>query len=121
MAIKKILVCDDSAPDRQNLERIISATGCVVIACTGGKEALAKAKAEKPDLIFLDIVMPDMDGYATCRALQNDADTKSIPVVFVSSKGQKADKVWAQMQGGKDLVSKPYSSEEIVEQIKKSA
>jgi twitching motility two-component system response regulator PilH len=121
MAIKKILVCDDSAADRQNLERIVSATGCVVIACTNGKEAVARAKAEQPDLIFLDIVMPEMDGYATCRALQNDPDTKNIPVVFVSSKGQKADKVWATMQGGKDLVAKPFTSDDIVEQIKKSA
>jgi twitching motility two-component system response regulator PilH len=121
MSIKKILVCDDSSSDRQNLERIVSGTGCVVISAVNGKDALTKAKTEKPDLIFLDIIMPEMDGYATCRALQNDPDPKNIPVVFVTSKGQKADRVWAQMQGGKDLVSKPYSSEEIVEQIKKSA
>jgi len=121
MSIKKILVCDDSSTDRQNLERIVSGTGCVVISANNGKEALTKAKLEKPDLIFLDIIMPELDGYATCRALQNDPDTKNIPVVFVTSKGQKADKVWAQMQGGKDLVSKPYTADAIAEQIRNSA
>jgi twitching motility two-component system response regulator PilH len=121
MSIKKILVCDDSSTDRQNLERIVSGTGCLVISANNGKDALMKAKLEKPDLIFLDIIMPELDGYATCRALQNDPDTKNIPVVFVTSKGQKADRLWAQMQGGKDLVSKPYTADAIAEQIKKSA
>ena len=61
--------------------------------------------------------MPDMDGYEACRKLTNDADTKHIPVVFVTSKGQKADRVWAMMQGGKDLVSKPFTADDIVAQI----
>jgi len=121
MSIKKVLICDDSTADRQNLEQILAKTGCVVISCTGGRDTLVRAKAEKPDLIFLDIVMPDMNGYATCRALQNDPDTKDIPVVFVSGKGQKADKIWAQMQGGKDLVAKPFTADDIVAQLKKSA
>lgn len=121
MSIKKVLVCDDSSADRQNLERIVSGAGCVVITATNGKDALEKAKIEKPDLIFLDIIMPELDGYATCRALQNDSDTKNIPVVFVTSKGQKADRVWAQMQGGRDLISKPYTADAIAEQLKKTA
>lgn len=121
MALKKVLVVDDNPNDLSKLQRIVSGTGCVVISATGGKDALEKAKSENPDLIFLDIVMPDMDGYATVRALQADEATKSIPVVFVSSKGQKADKVWAQMQGGKDLVTKPYEEEQIIDQIEKAA
>jgi twitching motility two-component system response regulator PilH len=121
MGMKKVLVCDDSNTDRAHLERIVSGTGCLVITATNGKDAIQKAKSEKPDLIFLDIVMPEMDGYATCRALFNDPDTKHIPVVFVTSKGQKADRVWAQMQGGKDLVAKPYSPDEIVQQVEKVA
>ena len=121
MAIKKVLVCDDSSTDRTKLERIVAGAGCVVISASGGAEAVQKAKTEKPDLIFLDIIMPDVDGYATCRALQNDPETKGIPIVFVTSKSQKADRVWAQMQGGRALVAKPYSNEEIVSQLMKSA
>jgi twitching motility two-component system response regulator PilH len=121
MSAKKVLICDDSSTDRAKLEKIVTNAGFVVISASGGAEAVAKAKAEKPNLIFLDIIMPDVDGYATCRALQNDPSTKGIPVVFVTSKGQKADRVWAQMQGGKDLVAKPYSNEEIVSQLMKCA
>jgi twitching motility two-component system response regulator PilH len=121
MAAKKILVVDDNATDLKNMEQIVAGAGCMVVSATGGTEALAKAKSEKPDLIFLDIVMPDLDGYATVRALRADSATKSIPVVFVSSKGQQADKVWAQMQGGTDLVVKPFTKEQIIEQLKRAA
>jgi twitching motility two-component system response regulator PilH len=58
--------------------------------------------------------MPGMDGFATCRTLNNEASTKHIPVIFVSSKNQKADRVWAQMQGAKDLVGKPYEASDIL-------
>ena len=121
MAIKKVLVCDDSNTDRANLERVVSATGCVVITAANGNEAVEKAKSEQPDLIFLDIIMPEMDGFETCRLLTNDPATKNIPVIFVTSKAHKADRVWAQMQGGKDLVTKPYTDDDIVDKLQKSA
>lgn len=114
MAIQKILICDDSATDLANIRGILQTTNSVLIEATDGAEALKKAKTEKPDVIFLDIVMPGMDGFATCRALQEDPETKHIPVIFVSSKNQKADKVWAQMQGAKDLIGKPGDAKEIL-------
>ena len=79
---------------------------------------MEKAKAEKPDIIFMDIVMDQMDGYEATRTLTNDSATKAIPIIFVSSKRQKADRVWAKMQGGKDLVSKPYTKDQILDQLK---
>jgi twitching motility two-component system response regulator PilH len=118
MVMKKVLVCDDSAADRKNVEQVVTGAGYVVISASDGKEALEKAKAEKPDLIFMDIIMPNMDGYEACRMLANTPETKSIPVIFVTSKGQQADKVWAQMQGGKGLISKPFKSEEILGALK---
>jgi twitching motility two-component system response regulator PilH len=121
MSIKKVLVCDDSSPDRTKLERIVSGTGCIVISATNGKEAVGKAKTERPDLIFLDIIMPEMDGYETCRLLANDPETKDIPVVFVTSKGARADRVWAQMQGGKGFIAKPFQDNEIVAQIQSAS
>ncbi len=114
MAIQKILICDDSATDLASMRTILQPTGCILLESTDGAEALKKAKAEKPDVIFLDIVMPGMDGFATCRALHEDPETKHIPVIFVSSKNQKADKVWAQMQGAKDLIGKPSDAKEIL-------
>lgn len=115
---KKVLVVDDSQADTANMRSILTDAGCVVITASNGKEALAKAKSEKPSAIFLDIVMPEMDGYETCRLLQEDPATKSIPVVFVTSKGQKADMVWGQMQGAKGHVAKPYKADQIIDQLK---
>ena len=114
MALQKILICDDSPTDLANIRQILQTTNCLLIEATDGSEALKKAKTEKPDVIFLDIVMPGMDGFATCRALHEDPDTKHIPVVFVSSKNQKADKVWAQMQGARELIGKPSDIKEIL-------
>jgi twitching motility two-component system response regulator PilH len=114
---KKILVVDDSPTDRTNLCQILQQAGHTVFSAMNGKEAIAKAKAERPDVIFLDVIMPEMDGYATCRTLISDPATKQIPIVFVTSKSQKADKVWAQMQGGKGYVTKPYTAEQINSQL----
>jgi twitching motility two-component system response regulator PilH len=115
---KKVLVVDDSQAETANMRSILTDAGCVVITASNGKEALAKAKAEKPSAIFLDIVMPEMDGYETCRLLQEDSATKNIPVVFVTSKGGKTDMVWGQMQGAKGHVAKPYKADQIIDQLK---
>jgi twitching motility two-component system response regulator PilH len=113
MAIQKILICDDSQTDLANLKNALQNTNCAIITASNGEEAVKKAKEEKPDVIFLDIVMPGMDGFAACRTLHNDPETKHIPVIFVSTKHQKADRVWAQMQGAKDLIGKPFEPSQI--------
>lgn len=118
---KKALVVDDSAAEITNMKSILSDAGCTVVTAASGKEAIAKAKVEKPAVIFLDIVMPDMDGYEACRLLSEDPLTKGIPVVFVTSKRQQADKVWGQMQGAKGHVVKPYTPDQIIDQLKSVA
>ena len=118
MAVSKVLVVDDSAADLLNIKNIVSEAGYNVITASSGAEAIDRAKAQKPDLILMDIIMEKTDGYEACRRLAKDSDTKSIPVVFVSSKNQKADRVWAELQGGKGLIGKPYTADEIVSQIK---
>ncbi|WP_430010355.1 response regulator [Methylophaga lonarensis] len=118
MSINKVLIVDDSSTDRSNLAKIVTDAGCTVITANNGREAVEQAKKEKPDIIFMDIVMDEMDGYEATRTLTNDSDTKNIPVIFVSSKRQKADRVWAKMQGGKDLVSKPFTAQQIMDQLK---
>lgn len=118
MAIHKVLIVDDSSTDRSNLVKIVSDAGCTVITASNGREAVERAKQERPDIIFMDIVMDEMDGYEATRTLIHNPDTQAIPVIFVSSKRQKADRVWAKMQGGKDLVSKPYTAQQIMEQLK---
>ena len=113
----KILVVDDSAADLQNLKSIVVKAGHTVITASSGLEAVNKAKEMRPDMIFMDVIMDNKDGFEACREIISDKDTKDIPVVFVSSKCQKADRVWAELQGGKGLIGKPYTEEQIVEQI----
>jgi twitching motility two-component system response regulator PilH len=117
MALQKILICDDSQTDLMSLKNALQSANCIIISVDNADDAVKKAKSEKPDVIFLDIVMPGMDGYAACRTLRNDPETKDIPVIFVSSKHQKADRVWAQMQGARDLIAKPFEPGQITEKL----
>jgi twitching motility two-component system response regulator PilH len=116
--MKKILIVDDSSAELANLRSILEQNGWHSVTATSGVEALRKAVIDKPNLILMDIVMPDMDGYEACRALHAEPATKEIPIVFVSSKNQKADQLWAKMQGGKALISKPYAPQQILDALK---
>ena len=91
--IGKALVCDDSSADLINIKNIVEGVGYSVSVATDGGEAIDKAKEMHPDIIFLDIIMPQMDGYETCRRLTDDPETRNIPVVFVTSKNQKASPI----------------------------
>ena len=114
---RKVLIVDDAVVDRQNLERILSSAGHVVMLADSGEQALVRAKADKPDLILMDVNMPDLDGFATTRRLKADAETRDIPVVFVTGKNQKADVAWGRMMGAKGYVGKPYTPAQILELV----
>ncbi|SMN12472.1 twitching motility protein PilH [uncultured Candidatus Thioglobus sp.] len=118
MAVQKVLIVDDTPADLEKLEAILYDAGCAIVTATNGKDAIAKAREERPDIIFMDIVMGKVDGYEAARTITNDSATQSIPLIFVSNKTQKADRVWAKMQGAKDLVSKPYTIDQILDQLK---
>lgn len=115
--MKKVMVVDDAPVDNQNLQRIFSDAGWMVITASSGAEAVTKAKAEVPDLIMMDVNMPGLDGFSATRQLMQDPTTKGIPVVFVTSKDQKADRVFAQMLGAKGFVTKPYTPDQILSQV----
>jgi twitching motility two-component system response regulator PilH len=119
MAVHKVLCVDDAAADLSMIQKVVSSANLNVVSATNGRDAIERAKSEKPDLIFLDILMPDMDGFAVIRELQKDPATKDIPVVFVSSKNQKSDQMWAKMQGGKGFLPKPVNPDVVLEEIKK--
>lgn len=112
--MKKILIVDDSAAEVANLKAIVSEAGWMPVCAMSGAEAVTRAKAERPHLILMDVIMPGMDGYEAVRQLQADLATKHIPVIIVSTKNQKADHLWARMQGASTLVGKPYSRDELV-------
>ena len=115
---RKILIVDDAPADRQQLERIFTETGHQALLAESGEQALIRAKNDKQDLILMDVNMPYRDGFATTRKLKADALTKNIPIVFVSGKNQKADMVWGQLLAAKSYVGKPYTSQQIIDQIK---
>jgi twitching motility two-component system response regulator PilH len=112
------LVVEDTDDIRFFLSKLLQDRYQVISAASGTDGLRLAALAPRPDLILLDVLMPDMDGYAACRLLGNESATKDIPVVFVTSKKQKADRLWAQMQGGKAYVTKPYSADAIIDQLK---
>lgn len=116
-AKKRILIADDSQTQRVNLERILKAAGHEVISASSGNQAKDLAFAEKPDVIFLDIVMEDGDGYKACRAIKRDPDLKDTPVIMVSSKSNPVDEQWARRLGADNYILKPYSDEAILEQL----
>ena len=114
---RRVLIVDDAQVDRGNLEKIVSEAGHMTLLAESGAQAIERAKRDKPDLILMDVNMPDMDGFATTRKLKADEATKNIPIVFVSSKGQKADLAWGQMLGAKGYVTKPYNRDQILAQL----
>jgi len=119
VSTKKILVVDDALIDRQRLCAVLAKANvnATVSLAQNGREGVEKARIEHPDLIFMDILMPELDGYSACRQLTTAADTKGIPIVIVSIKHQPADKVWATLQGAVALVAKPYTDDQILEQV----
>lgn len=115
---KKVLVVDDSQVDRDKLSGLLGRAGYQVSTAVNGKIALDMVKASRPDLIMMDVNMPEMDGFAATRILKNDAETKAIPVVLVTAKDQKADKAWGQMLGANGYVTKPYSDQEVLDAVR---
>lgn len=117
MAINKILIVDDSPTERFFLSDLLTKKGFQVRIAESGEEALAKAKEEKPDLILMDVVMPGLNGFQATRAISKDEETKNIPVIMCTTKGQETDKVWGMRQGAKDYIVKPVNKEELLRKI----
>ena len=109
-----ILLVDDLPENLQLLSNLLITLGYSVRSVTSGRMALKTAKAKRPDLILLDILMPDMDGYEVCQAFKEDEDLRDIPIIFISSLDDVFDKVKAFWSGGVDYICKPIQQEEVV-------
>jgi twitching motility two-component system response regulator PilH len=118
VTIHSILCVDDSPSDLRMLETTLTAAGYVVATAQNGKQAVEAAARIKPDLVFMDVNMPEMDGFQATRTLSGSAETKMIPVVLVTAKDQKADRVWAQMLGVKGYITKPYPPQSLLDIVK---
>lgn len=117
MAIQKILIVDDSPTERYFLSDILIKNGFSVSTAENGEEALVKIKADKPQLILMDIVMPGQNGFQVTRAITRDPDTQDVPVIICTSKGQETDRIWGLRQGARDYIVKPVDPQELLTKI----
>lgn len=111
---KKILVIEDHAVMRRNVVTILTMEGYPAISAPNGREGLALARSEMPDLILCDVLMPEMDGYELLRALREDPATAAIPFVFLTAKGDRTDQRAGMNLGADDYLTKPASRDELV-------
>jgi two-component system, OmpR family, alkaline phosphatase synthesis response regulator PhoP len=117
MAKGKILVVDDEIYIVHILDFSLGMEGYEVMTALDGEQALEKARASHPDLIVLDIMMPKLDGYETCKMLKADESTKDIPVILLSAKGRNVDQKVGFEVGADDYITKPFSPRKLVERI----
>ena len=114
----KILVIDDASVDLEIMTDILTRSGYKVQPVSSGRTALKSVAVEMPDLILLDIKMPDMDGYEVCRCLKSDEKSRGIPVIFISVLDEAADKVEGFNAGGVDFITKPFQPEDVLARVK---
>ena len=110
----KVLVVDDSKTIRRSAENLLTKEGYDVITATDGFDALAKIADTKPEIIFVDIMMPRLDGYQTCALIKNNSEFKATPVVMLSSKDGLFDKAKGRIVGSDQYITKPFSREELL-------
>jgi two-component system alkaline phosphatase synthesis response regulator PhoP len=113
----KILVVDDEIYIVHILDFSLGIEGYEVMTALDGEQALAKVAQDKPDLIVLDIMMPKLDGYETCKALKGNPETREIPVILLSAKGRNVDQKVGFEVGADDYITKPFSPRKLVERI----
>ena len=119
MSNKNILVIDDSKTDYLYVKNILERGGYTVSYASSGQEGVEYAKEHKPSCILMDVVMPEMNGFQTTRAISRQVETADIPILMLSSKSQKTDKVWAERQGATDYLVKPADPELLLSKLKK--
>ncbi len=113
----KILIVDDNPRNAKLLEAILTPSGYAVMGAASGREALGKVAAEGPDIVLLDIVMPDMSGYEVCQRLKDDPVTRLLPVVMLTASGEQ-EKVKAIEAGADDFIPRPFNHQELLARVK---
>ncbi len=117
----KILVVDDSKTIRRTAETLLTKEGCQVFTAIDGFDALSKIADHQPDLIFVDIMMPRLDGYETCSLIKHNKMFKETPVIMLSSKDGLFDKAKGRIVGSDEYLTKPFSKEELLGSIRQHA
>jgi twitching motility two-component system response regulator PilH len=109
VAMKQIMIVDDSPTDAHLLQKMLEKNGYQTLTAGNGSEGIEVARLLRPDLILMDVVMPGLNGFQATRELSSNPETSSIPVIIVTRKDQKVDRVWGMRQGARDYLTKPVS------------
>ena len=115
----KVMVIDDSKTIRRTAETLLKKEGCDVVTAIDGFEALAKISDQQPNIIFVDIMMPRLDGYQTCALIKNNQMFRSTPVIMLSSKDGLFDKARGRIVGSEQYLTKPFTREELLGAIRR--
>lgn len=115
--MQTVLIADDEHNIRHILDFSLHAEGFDVLSATSGEEALALAQEHRPALIILDVMMPGKGGIETCRALKEDPATASIPVILLTARSSKEDRVAGREAGASDYITKPFSPARVIEVV----
>jgi twitching motility two-component system response regulator PilG len=110
----KVLVIDDSKTIRRTAEMLLAREGCDVFTAIDGFDALAKLAEHQPDIIFVDIMMPRLDGYQTCALIKHSKEFRNIPVVMLSSKDGLFDRARGRIVGSEHYLTKPFTKDELL-------
>ena len=113
----QVLIVDDSPTEAHVLKSMLEKNGFDIVIAESGTEGIERAKALKPDLVLMDVVMPGLNGFQATRQLTKDPVTADIPVIIVTTKDQETDRVWGLRQGAKDFLTKPVSEQRLMEKI----
>ncbi len=116
-----VLIVDDSATIRRSAETMLANEGYEVVCAENGFEALSKITRHHPDLIFVDIMMPRLDGYQTCAIIKNNNEFRDTPVVMLTSKDGLFDKARGRVVGSDQYLTKPFTREELLGAVKQHA
>jgi twitching motility two-component system response regulator PilH len=116
----RILIVDDSPSQLYGMQKVIEKMGHEVLTATNGEEGVQMAKEQLPDLILMDVVMPELNGYQATRKISKDERTSHIPVIMVTTKGLLTDKVWGMRQGAKEYLVKPVADKDLIAAIKEN-
>ncbi|WP_320821743.1 response regulator [Reinekea sp.] len=114
-----ILIVDDSPSQVAHFTKILEKNGFDYLVAEDGASGVALAKSAKPDLVLMDVVMPELNGFQATRKLSQDPETKNIPVIMVTTKDQETDRVWGQRQGAKGFMVKPVDEADLLSEIRK--
>ena len=115
----RVMVIDDSKTIRRTAETLLKKEGCNVVTATDGFEALSKIADHQPQVVFVDIMMPRLDGYQTCALIKNNQMFKGIPVIMLSSKDGLFDKARGRIVGSDEYLTKPFTRDELLSAIRK--